>query len=477
MDTTSQGRKPRRGDQLEGTISAYDRKGMAQGHSGEYSFSLRSGVPGDRWSFEVHKRRRHHLDARSRELLEAGEKRVEPRCQHALHCGGCSFQECDYELQLEQKGILVRQAFEGVGLTAVPEVEPVLGCANPWSYRNKMEFTFANRRWVAPEEPEGAKADFALGLHAPGLYLKVIDLSECRIVFEEGERILASARRLALEHNLSLWDIREHQGLLRHLVLRHGVHTGEVMVNIVTSEDATELFDPFAKALLDAHPAITTLVQAINTSVADVAKGERERVIFGPGYIEEELLGSRFRISPNSFFQTNTLQAERLFEIVREQASLVGGEVVYDLYSGAGTIALMVAPAVGEVLAFEQVADAVEDARQNARRNGVENVRFFQGDVLTELDATLEPNSELPRPDVVIVDPPRAGLHPKVPGKLLELAPDRIVYVSCNIYNGAKDLALLVEGGFEIRRIQPVDLFPHTPHVECVVTLVKGSTD
>jgi 23S rRNA (uracil1939-C5)-methyltransferase len=473
MDSPSSTRKPRRGDRLEGMILRYDRRGLAHGSSGDYTFSLRTGVPGDRLGFQVHKRRRHHLDGRSAELIEEGAARVQAPCRHSESCGGCAFQSCDYGVQLEQKHLLVSEALSAAGLTDLPEVEAVLGCENPWRYRNKMEFTFGNRRWVAPHEPEGVDADFAVGLHAPGLYLKVIDLAECHIVFEQGEAILGTARELAREQQLPLWDIREHVGFLRHLVLRHGVHTGEVMVNVVTSEENCALFEPFARGLLEAHPEITTLIQSINEGVADVAVGEREIVLHGPGYIEEELLGLRFRISARSFFQTNTLQAERLFEIVREEAALNGDEVVYDLYSGAGTIALMVAPAVREVLAFEQVADAVADARLNAERNEVRNVRFFEGDVLTEIDATLAPDSVLARPDVVLVDPPRAGLHPKMVGKLLELAPERLVYVSCNLHNGAQDIAHLIEGGYRIQRIRPVDLFPHTPHVECVVTLTR----
>ncbi|MFT7670763.1 MAG: 23S rRNA (uracil1939-C5)-methyltransferase [Planctomycetota bacterium] len=476
METPTPTRKPRRGDVLEGTILRYERKGVSLGDSGEYTFTIRDGVPGDRWSFTVHKRRRAKIEGRRLKLLEGSPQRVPARCSHADDCGGCSFQTCDYQLQLDQKRVLVQEAFVAAELEELPEVEPVLGCENPWAYRNKMEFSFGNRRWVAPHEPMGVVADFALGLHAPGLYLKVIDLTECSIVFDRGEAIFKTARALAREQDLSLWDIRDHHGFLRHLVLREGTNTGQIMVSVVTSEEAPEIFQPYADALLAAHPEITTIVQAINSGAAAVALGEYERVVHGEGWIEEELLGLHFRISAGSFFQTNTLQAEHLFEIVREEAALTGDEVVYDLYSGAGTIALMIASRVREVLAFEQVPAAVADAHRNAERNSIRNVRFFEGDVLTELDATLAPETQLPRPDVAIVDPPRAGLHPKVPGKLLELAAQRIVYISCNIYNGAQDIAKLVAGGYRIERIRPVDMFPHTPHVECVVTLERDDS-
>ena len=473
MTTDTQARKPRRGDLLEALIDGFDRRGRATGSCGEYRVSLLDGVPGDRWSFEVRKRRRDLLEGRGLELLEPGAARVEARCRHAAQCGGCSFQTCAYGVQLEHKRALVAEALGSAGLAKLPEVEPVLGCAEPFGYRNKMEYTFGNRRWIAPAEPRGVPADFALGLHAPGLFSKVIDLEQCSILFERGEPILASARELAREHGLPLWDVQAHEGYLRHLVLREGVHTGDIMVVLVTFDESPERFDPYAAALLERHPEITTLVQAIHSGAASVAFGERERVLHGPGYIEEELCGTRYRISPRSFFQTNTLQAERLMELVREEAAPAGDEVVYDLYAGAGTIALVLAPAVREVLAFEQVPEAVADGRANAARNGVSNVRFFEGDVMAELDLVLGAGSKLPRPDVCIVDPPRAGLHPKVPAKLLELGARRLVYVSCNVHNGAKDVRALEQGGYRLERVRPVDLFPHTPHVECVLTLVR----
>lgn len=463
-------RKPRRGDRLEASFSSYDRRGLSVGRSGEYQVRLRGAVPGDRWLVDVSRRRGNRIDARGVERLEPGPHRVTARCAHSVHCGGCSFQECDYAEQLRQKRRLVREAL------GAAEVEPVLGADPPWAYRNKMEYTFGSRRWTLPGEPEGVPVDFALGLHAPGRFDKVIDLSECRIVFEGGEALLADARRLAKEHGLEPWDVREHRGFLRHLVLRKGFRTGEVMVDVVTSSESRERFDPFAEGLLASHPEITTLVQTVHSGVASVAYGEAERVVHGPGFITEELGGLRFAISARSFFQVNTAQAERLFELVVDEAAprTEGeGAVLFDLYSGAGTIALLAARRVREVLAFEQVPEAVADARRNAARNGLAGVRFLQGDVLALLDGAIEEPRTLPRPDVCVVDPPRAGLHPKVPPKLVVLSPQRIVYVSCNVHAAAADLAVLAEGGYRLVRAQPLDLFPHTPHVECVLTLER----
>jgi 23S rRNA (uracil1939-C5)-methyltransferase len=467
-------RKPRRGDLLDASITSVDRKGSSLGRSGPYQVRMRGGVPGDRWRIDVGKRRGNRIEARPVELLEAGPARVPARCAHARFCGGCSFQECDYEEQLRQKQRFVREALAAHSVLGDVDVEPVKGCVVPWAYRNKMEFTFGNRRWIEPDEPQGAPADFALGLHVPRCFNKVLDLSECRIVFAKGERIMRDVHDLARELELSPWDVREHTGFLRHLVLREGVHTGEVMVDVVTSSESPELFDPFAEALLARNDSITTLVQTINTGVASVARGEAERVVHGSGWITESLLGRSFRISPRSFFQVNTEQAERLFEVVLEEVALTGEEVVYDLYSGGGSIALLLAPRAVEVLAFEQVPEAVADARRNARVNEIEGIRFFEGDVLPALDEVLTEGSSFPRPDLVVVDPPRAGLHPKVPPRILALGARRIVYVSCNATTAAVDLAALAEGGYRIERVRPVDLFPHTPHVECVVTLTGG---
>ena len=472
-------RKPRRDDLLEAEVVALDRRGQSLARAGEYAVRMRGGAPGDRWRVRVRRRRGARIEADGVELLAPGPGRVTPRCAHAGRCGGCSFQHVAYPAQLEAKRGLVREALVEAGLGGACGVEPVLGCPEPWAYRNKMEYSFGSRRWVEAGEPEGVDASFALGLHPPGFFSKVVDLSECPILFPGGEAILRSARELALEQGLTPWDVREHTGFLRHLMLRHGVHTDQVMVNLVTSAEDPARTAPYVAALLARHPEITTLVQTVHTGVASTSYGERELVLHGPGYIEEELLGVRFRISARSFFQTNTRQAERLFELVREEAAPTSEEVVHDLYSGAGTIALVLAPAVREVIAVEQVAEAVADARRNAERNGATNVRLLEGDVLALLageggaGGASDPPAELPRPDVCVVDPPRAGLHPKVPPRLLELAPRRIVMVSCNVHNGARDAAQLVAGGYRLTRVRPVDLFPHTPHVEVVLTLER----
>jgi len=391
------------------------------------------------------------------------------RCPHVASCGGCSFQELDYRAQLAAKQRLLARVLEPLGAS----LAPVLACERPWNYRNKMDFTFARARWIESGEPAGAEVGFALGLHARGHFHKVLDLQACEIAFAEAAPILAGVRELARARELAPWDVRAREGLLRHLVLRKSWASGAILADLVTSAAAPELLEPFAAELRSRHPELTTLVQHVNPGVALVANGRLERVFHGSGEIEERLGGLAFAISAASFFQTNTPQAEHLLELVCAQAAPRPGETVFDLYCGCGVFALALARAAGpeRVFGFELIEAAVEDARANAARNGLEGVRFVAGDLaLTLLPEQLALRA-IPGPDVCVVDPPRAGMHPRVLGALRLLEPRRIVYVSCNPRAAVQDVAALLAAGYRLELVQPVDLFPHTPHVECVFVL------
>ena len=465
----TQERKPRRGDVFELTLERFDERGDALGRVGEYALEIRRALPGERVRAEVNWRRRNTLGARVIERLEPSPHAVAAPCAHFGQCGGCSFQSLAYPAQLAGLHELVARAFRHQGFGAELEIAPVEGARELYGYRNKMEFTFSNRRWIDLSEPPGAESSFALGLHAPGMHSKVIDVLGCPIQPAALDAILATLRSEALARALSPWDQRSHTGLLRHAVLRSSRATGEILVDLVTSSDSPELVEPYAAAVLARHPEITTFVQNVNTRHAQTAQGEREHVLHGPGFIVERLLGLSFSISANSFFQTNPAQAERLFELVREAAGTQGGELVYDLYCGTGTIALVLAAQAREVLGFELAPSSVVDARANAERNGITNVSFVEGDVLASLASRTQ------RPDVVVVDPPRAGLHPKLLPVLAGLAPRRIVYVSCNPVSGARDARALAGLGYRAERVRPIDLFPHTPHVESVFALERAS--
>ena len=457
--------RPKKGTEVEVVVETIDRRGRAVGEAEGHRIILPRGIPGDRVRARVTKRRRAELQGVGLEVLERGPDHVEARCAHAKSCGGCRFQDLAYEAQLELLHGHIREALVGAYVPC-SKIDPVIGCPEPWNYRNKMELSFGAIRWVEAEEPEGVARDFALGFHAPGRFDRVLDVQECHLLFDGGLEYVATARELAKELELSAWNQHTHVGVLRHLVLRHGVHTGETLAYVVTST-GSEAVDEFLERFAALHPELSTLVHGVNPGVADVATSSERRVVTGPGWITERLCGVEFRISPESFFQTNTLQAERLFEVVGEEAGAQKADLVYDLYSGAGSISLLLAGRVGRVVGFELSTEAVADAETNATRNGISNASFIAGDLVETIASVKE------RPDVLVCDPPRSGMHEKVVEQVIELAPSRIVHVSCNAHSAARDLARLVNHGYELVRARPMDLFPHTPHVECVFTLER----
>jgi len=468
-------RLPAPGDVLELPLEELDERGRTLGRFEEFRVAVRGGVLGARVRARVRKRRRKGIEAVLEETLTPSPWGEDPRCQHFGSCGGCSFQGLAYRAQLSAKERMLARTLAPL---ALPEgaILPVLACETPWHYRNKMDFTFGSARWIEPGEPEGAESGFALGLHARGHYHKVLDVQACDIAFPEAGALLASARRSARAHGLTPWDLRSRSGLLRHLVLRKSWASGEILASVVTTAEDPERMASWAEDLLARHPELTTLVQVVNPGVAMVASGTLARVFRGTGRIVERLDGLDFSISAESFFQTNTPQAERLVELVRTWGAPRPGDTVFDLYCGCGVFALSLARAAGagSVVGFELVGAAVEDARANAGRNGLQDVRFVAGDLALTLVPEQLALRGLGAPAVVVVDPPRAGLHARVVDSLRVLAPRRIVYVSCNPQAAVRDLELLGVGGLRVRRVQPVDLFPHTPHLECVFLLEAG---
>jgi len=473
-------RAPRKGETIEIAVDGIDDKGRAFGEIDGRTVRVRHGVPGSRIKALVHRRRKKEIEASVKELIEPGANLAAPRCDHFGSCGGCSFQNVVYRQQL----VGLERALAGVLeplLTGRDDLEiaPTIGCEDPWHYRNKMDFTFGNRRWIEADEPAGVDSDFALGLHVPGRFDKVLDVQACHIAFEEATSILATARSLAREMGLSAWDVRAHEGLLRHLLLRRSFATGEILAALFTTTEDRESVDSYLQRLLEAHPEITTCVQRITPGSAMVAAGGEERLLRGEGFITERLGGLDFRISPDTFFQTNSIQAEHLHRAVVEAARVRHDEVVYDLCCGCGPWALAMAAARrgsdAPVFGFELVESAIEDARLNAERNGLGAPVFLGGDLVEILRPERLVERAIPPPDLCIVDPPRAGLHAKVLGVLGELRPSRIVYVSCNPRSAVRDLGQLSEHGFRLEGIQPIDLFPHTPHLECVFTLTLVS--
>ncbi|MDX1545692.1 MAG: 23S rRNA (uracil(1939)-C(5))-methyltransferase RlmD [Rhodothermales bacterium] len=464
-------RRLKRGQELEIEIEKFADRGKSLARLDGYVVFVPGAVPGDRVRVRVTKGKKNFAEAIVIDLLQPSPLRTDPRCFYFETCGGCKWQHVDYAAQLEAKRQSVDEAFRHNGGLDGFEVRPTLGAENVYFYRNKMEFSFSTKRWLTPKEiatGEDFDTDFALGLHVPGNFYKVIDLKECHLQSELSVRLVNAVRALAKEHGWLPWDIRQHTGYLRHLVIRQGERTGETMVNLVTNGHLPERMALLEARLKRDFPEVTTLVNTINTGKAQTAYGEAMHTLFGPGVIHDAIGPYRFEIAPNAFFQTNTRQAERLYEIARDFAEIGPDDLVYDLFCGAGTISLFVAGLARHVVGVELVEEAVENAKANARANGVENVTFVQGDMLALFNDDFV--AEHGRPDVLITDPPRAGMHPKVVERIAALRPPRIVYVSCNPQTQALDLARLADA-YTIEAVQPVDLFPHTHHIENVVQL------
>ena len=424
---------------------------------------VENALPGDRVLATVFKKRRSYAEARAERILTPAPARVEPRCEHVPTCGGCRFQDLDYAEQLRHKERQIEECLAHLGGLRV-EPRPVVPAPKLFHYRNKMEYSFARDR-------EGR---LTLGLHVRGFFDRTFDLVRCHIATPVSSEIVAFVRDQARRAGLSAYDTRTHHGLLRYLTVREGIRTGQVMVNVVASE-GHPFFETLAADLPRAFPSVATVVLNTTRRRAQVATGEEERVLLGKGTIEDVLGGITFEISPNSFFQTNTEQAERLLALALEGLALTGGERVLDVYSGTGTFTLPIARAAALAVGIESSAVAVKDAERNAARNGIANARFITSEAVEALRDRfpLEARApgEGPEIDAVLVDPPRAGLHPGVIQRLVHLGAPRLVYVSCNPSTLGRDLALFCESRYRIDWVEGVDMFPHTPHIECVAVL------
>ncbi|MBM4287746.1 MAG: 23S rRNA (uracil(1939)-C(5))-methyltransferase RlmD [Deltaproteobacteria bacterium] len=450
--------------------------GKALGRINGLVVFVAGALPGQRLRVRLTRKKAHFAEAGVIELLEQSPAYTPPRCRHFGLCGGCPWQNLAYEAQLHWKRQHVQECLEHLAGLRPEDIRPTCASPEQFYYRNKMEFTFAPRPWLPAEELAAGKnpheAGGALGLHAPGSFQRVFDLTECHLQSSQTGDLVTAVRDRVRASGLPVYDTRRHTGFWRFLVLREGKNTGQTLAHLITTDQG----DPKAVNALGAYlrerfPVITTLVHSVNAKKAQVAQGQGERALWGPGFIEERLAGRRFRISAGSFFQTNTRAAEALYDAVIRLAELTGGETVWDLYCGAGSIALCLADRARRVVGFELLEAAIQDAYANSRLNGVDNCQFLAGDLKDCLREAITSSHHRP-PDVVITDPPRAGMHPQVIKALLEIAPRRIIAVSCNPATLARDLALLQER-YDIAAVEPFDLFPHTAHIECVVRLER----
>jgi 23S rRNA (uracil1939-C5)-methyltransferase len=437
-------------------------------HEGKVVF-VSHAAPGDLVDVRISRGKSSFMEGEPIRYIEYSKDRVEPFCPHFGTCGGCKWQHIDYALQKDYKRQQVVDQFERIAKVPIPEVMPILGSAATRYYRNKLDFTFSNNRWLTREEIDSG-AEFqrnALGFHIPGKFDKIIDIDHCYLQGDVSNDVKNSLRAFALQRGLSFYDIRNQVGLLRNLIIRT-TSTGQSMVIVQFGEDDPDGVAAVMEFLKLEFPQVTSLLYIINTKKNETFHDLDVITFSGLPYIEEEMEGLRFRIGPKSFYQTNSLQAYELYKVAREFAGLQGDEVVYDLYTGTGTIANFVAKNARQVIGIEYVEAAIEDAKLNAAVNGLDNTLFYAGDMKDMLTPEFIANHA--RPDVVITDPPRAGMHEDVVKMLLQLEAPKIVYVSCNPATQARDVAWLSEK-YEVAKIQPVDMFPQTYHVENVVLL------
>ena len=426
-------------------------------------------VPGDVADICVTKSKKNYMEGYVADIIHPSPYRQKPFCIHYGICGGCKWQPLPYRMQLEAKEKQVYDQLVRIGRLDVPEIEPIIGSEKQRYYRNKLEFTFSKRRWLLDgENPDEVTGNDRLGLgfHVGRFFDKVLDIKECHLQPDPSNDIRLFIKRHALENGIEFFDLREHTGVLRNLTIRTA-SSGETMI-ILSVTRFDEKIAELLNAVADNFPQISSVYYFINTKANDSTSDLTAVLYRGKDTIYEEMEGLRFRIGPKSFFQTNSLQAYNLYKVAREFAGLTGKETVYDLYTGTGTIAQFVSSRASKVIGIEYVREAIEDAAANCRDNGISNCEFFAGDMKDIL--TGEFLQEHGRPDVIILDPPRAGIHPDVAKTILEAAPERIVYVSCNPASQARDIALLSER-YSIGRVRPVDMFPQTHHVENVVLL------
>ncbi|MDD6778694.1 MAG: 23S rRNA (uracil(1939)-C(5))-methyltransferase RlmD [Bacteroidales bacterium] len=431
------------------------------------------GAPGDIVDVKLDKKKKSYAEGHIVRMAKPSELRTEPFCEHFGVCGGCKWQHLPYEYQLQCKQQQVTDALERIAKVELPPVSPILGSERTLHYRNKLEFTFSNKMWLTYEQMQSGE-EFsdrnALGFHIPGAFDKVLDIRRCWLQDDISNELRLFIRHYALERGYSFYDLRAQHGVMRTLMVRT-TSTGELMLIVVFGEDNREAIEDVMAAIAGRFPQITSLLYVVNLKVNDTIGDQEIHCYRGRDYIEEEMEGLRFRIGPKSFYQTNSRQAYELYKVARSFAQLTGEECVYDLYTGTGTIANFVARQARKVVGIEYVPEAIEDARLNSRVNGIDNTIFYAGDMKDVLTADFI--AEHGKPDVMIVDPPRAGMHGDVVNVILEAEPRRIVYVSCNPATQARDLALL-DAKYRVAAVQPVDMFPHTHHVENVVLLVRS---
>ena len=465
----------KKGSEVNLTIDSlsYGGKGISR-YEGIVIFT-NNVLPGQIIKAKIIKKKKSYLEAIPIEIIKESPFKQKEKCNHFYDCGGCKTQDLKYEEQINQKEKQIIEALNHLGKINVKEIEPIIKSDMIYEYRNKMEFSFSNSRWLINNE-KGLKnekpKDFALGLHPPRRFDKIVDVDNCDIQTKLANKILALIKKESIENILDPYDIINHTGFIRNIVIKHPKYSNQVMINIITAYKQDELLIPIISKLKKISPNIKSIINTINDKKSDSAYGMPQNLLYGKNFIVEYLNEFEFEISADSFFQTNSIQALNMYEYVRDECNLNGSEIVYDFYCGTGTISIFIAKNARKVYGFEIVESAIKDAKKNALKNKVKNTEFYCGDLSKMLQNYSQIIDKNPC-DVLILDPPRAGLHPKTLKEVLKINPKKIIYVSCNPTTQARDVRELINSNYIMGKVQPIDMFPHTHHIECVITLDK----
>ena len=461
----------KKGSDIELTIDSLAFGGMGVAYFNNMVTFVKNAIPGQKVNARIIKKRSSYLEARSINVIKESPYFINEKCNHFSDCGGCTFQNLDYSHQIAAKEIQVRDIFNRIGKFDDVNCLPIIPCDKIYHYRNKMEFTYSSNEYIPEDEKNRKASSFVLGLHAPGRWDKVLDINTCYIQSSIANDILDFIKQNT-EH-LIPYNVRSHNGFLKNIIIRKAINTSDIMVIIVTKTENIKSLLPIVNSLIKDFPSITSVINNITSRKSGVSNAEKQIVLYGREYLSEKIGNNIFMVSPDSFFQTNTKQAEKLYNVILEEAQLTGEEIVYDLFCGTGSISIHIAKYAKLVYGFELSNSAVKDAIQNAINNDINNAWFFLGNLENLFRENLEAKN-LESPNVLIVDPPRSGLHLKTIEDIIYKNPYKIIYVSCNPSTQARDVSLLCDRGYKIQHLRPIDMFPHTPHIENVVTLISS---
>ena len=465
----------KKGTEINLTIDSlsYGGKGISR-HDGIVIFT-NNVLPGQIIKAKIIKKKKSYLEAIPIEIIKESPFKQKEKCNHFYDCGGCKTQDLKYEEQIIQKENQIIEALNHLGKLDVKVIEPIIKSDIIYEYRNKMEFSFSNSRWLINNE-KGLKnekpKDFALGLHPPRRFDKIVDLDNCDIQTKLANKILTLIKKESIYNNLIPYDIINHTGFMRNVVIKHPKYSDQIMINIITAYKEEKLLMPMVSKLKKLSPNIKSIINTINDKKSDSAYGMPQNLLYGKNFIIEHLNEFEFEISADSFFQTNSIQALKMYQYIRNECNLNGSEIVYDFYCGTGTISIFIAKNAKKVYGFEVIESAIEDAKKNALKNNIKNTEFYCGDLSKMLINYNDMIKKNPC-DILILDPPRAGLHPKTLKEILKINPKKIIYASCNPTTQARDIREFINSNYIMGTVQPIDMFPHTHHIECVITLDK----